>query len=125
MRNEREKYFDDSLSVDKIAAVSIKRHSWFAGANMIYDAVGSMFQLPYAGLAKTTFEDMGQFDGSAETSQGFLANASRTFTGMVAPARVVGSAGAALINKTHLTWNMIDDSHLRYNQEKKRRESSL
>ena len=116
---EREKYLDDNLSLDKIAAASLKRHPMLAGWNMIYDGFGGMVNAPYAGIGKTTFEDVaGTYAGRGETSQSFLADVTRNGLGMVAPARVVGAAGAATFNAGHLAWNALDDEHLRYNQEK-------
>lgn len=57
---EREMYLKDNLSGDKFLAGVLKRHPLLAGSSMMMDManVVSPVDIPYAGIGKTTAEDM-------------------------------------------------------------------
>jgi len=126
--SERERYLKDNLWSDgKFAAGTLKRHPLMAGPAMMLDLanVASPKDLPYAGLGKTTAEDLMKPDTkhqrwSGYNPQAYLARGFREAQQMVPSLRHLMNVGKVGVNSAALTYDSLVDSNALNRMEEQR-----
>lgn len=121
---KRKEYLEDNLQADKLAAATLRRIPVLAGWSLGYDManVVSPFELPYAGLGKTTVDS----DLSKElktTKPTSMYEYGSRLTGnvrnMFPAARLPIAAGASAINAGKLGLDLVDDRTLMNHQSRR------
>lgn len=117
--DKRQEYLDENLSLEMLSVGALKRSPLLASASLMYDTVGGFLDAPYAGLGKTTYEDVASFNLEAEvsTGAGLQNKVVDHLAGMFPAARVPFNAIAGTKNAGSLILDSLDDSTVRTSQE--------
>ncbi|MGL5583285.1 MAG: hypothetical protein ACRDCE_20355 [Cetobacterium sp.] len=124
---ERKMYLKDNLSDDKFLAGVLKRHPLLAGPSMMMDManVVSPVDIPYAGIGKTTAEDMMKPNAKPQKWAGYrpeqhLDRAFREARQMVPAMRHVTNVGKVGVNSAAMAYDsLVDNSALNRMEEQR------
>lgn len=117
--SERKQYWDDNMSGDKFLAGMLKRHPLLAAPSLGYDMLNvlSPSELPYAGLGKTTAEDM--FKPSKKSNAAFSmdkygSGVAKRLSQQVPALRPIYNVGNVAVNSARLSYDsFVDDNYLK------------